>query len=419
MAWLDYVEDFAREVHRGMTQDAPTALTSWPLYRKGQGYILFEESEAEEYQRVVAKLLHEKGLENTISPKALGAHVDDVLFSALDFGSDGNDDAEFEKRLGPAMVDLRRRLKEPPAEYLCHIRVFGLDDDGLPWTLGGVRLIHMSSVRMRRLALPRGLQLSKDDRSERRRLLGSLKDDDFLGQPMAVVSVHACDEDAAEELARRRIREVIDVLNFHADLVPQNHAWLYLAGEAADQFTTSVISGPNGFLSIPSAREGPLGKMSLGRLRSTQQLQPSLKRVTQLLGEKSRSEVEELLVNSVRWAGRASVEPIPEHAFLQYVVALEALILPTDSRAIKNQLQTRVAHLLANTARDRLWYHDTIKTLYEVRSSIAHDGSSEVDPRDLSRLRVIVKSSIQRILTYRGIRALATLNDLARWLDTR
>ena len=158
--------------------------------------------------------------------------------------------------------------------------------------------------------------------------------------------------------------------------------------------------------------------MSIKRLKSVPRNRRALKRMNELLVKAPRTRTADLILTSVRWAGRASVEPVREHAFVMYMVALEALMLPHDSRDLANRLQTRVSHLLGANAADRGWLHDNVKHLYEVRSNIVHEGLVEVEASDLALLGVIVKDCIFRIILHRTARHLATPKALSRWLDT-
>ena len=419
MAQLGYVGSFIREVYQhAESTESPSLGGPW-FSRKGQGSIFFDESDAVSYSKVVARLVEDYGAAGDISRKTLATLVQDALFATLDLQATTQDAAACEKRLKTAVRELHRKLTEAPAAYSCYVPVQGLSAEGLPMTVGRARLLVMSAPRLRRLVLPSQLSLPADGKNQRRQLMGVLAEDDLPGQRVALVSVLARDPEAAETLARRDTRVVVDVLNFFVDLVPNSPGWLYLAGEAGSEATSTLVAHADGSLTVNRAWQGPISEFSTKRLQSVPKLSRALGRIHELIKEEPRSALSELLLTAIRWAGRASVEPIPEHAFVQYVIAMEALLLPTESQGIKHRLQTRVSHLLAGTARDRQWYFDTVKKLYEVRSDIAHDGSFEVDPGDLATLRMIVKSSIFRVLMYRGIRRLGSLQEFARWLDTR
>jgi len=418
MAQLDYVEGFVRGVHRSMTSGVSAKLTGPWFSRKDQGSLFLDEGDATAYARVVARLVEEQGKKEDVSRRTLETHLQDVLFSALDLKADSKDDAEFEKRLVVAMAQFRGRLKQPPTDYTCYIPVFGLDVEGLPSNMGGVRLVRMTAPRMRQLAFPGDVELPDESAGNRQRLLGTLKEDLLLGRPMAMVKVRARDADAAQYLANRKTRETVDVLNFFADLIPNSPGWLYLAGEAAKEAITSTLVRPDGFLALHSSLEGPFAPMSMKRLRSTPSLRPGLQRVKQLLSEDPRSYMAELLVTSARWAGRASTEPVREQAFLDYAIALETLMLPDqETEGLTYRLKLRTAHFLAQSLEDRERLSKAIGSLYRTRSRIVHSGSLEVADRDLRHLRFLTKNCIIRALLHRRIRHLDNRDAYVSWLN--
>ena len=276
----------------------------------------------------------------------------------------------------------------------------------------------MNATRLRRHAFPDGIAMSREQRARRRAVLSTV-DDQLLGQPMVLVNVDARDSDAAQEIALQETRGIVDILNFFADLVPNSPGWIYLAGEAGVENTRSLVVHQDGGLELPGTLAGPFAELSLKRLRSVPRLRLALHRIDELLRQKQRTGVADVLLTSVRWAGRASVEPVREHAFVMYVIALETLVLPNDAHGMKHRLQTRVAHLLADTVKEREWFYDRVKELYELRSDIIHEGAFEVDEVNLGRLRRIVKGCLLRVLAHRGVRQLSTRRELARWFDTR
>jgi len=416
MARLGYVEEFIREVHDGVTLGPPSEPFGPLFSRKGQGTIALDPESGAAYRRVVTRLEEQFSPKKDISRLTLQAYVQDALFASLlpDVSPEVN--TEFESRLASAIRELGRSLSKPPRNYACYTPVRGLAVEGLPFRVGAVTLVRMNSNRLRRHVSPI-LAASKGTRAQNRALRADIESD-LLGLPMALVNTSARDSDAAENLALNETRLAVDVLNFFSDQIPNSPAWVYLAGEAGAEGSTSLIVCENDSFSVPGRWKGPLAEMSLKRLRSVPQLRRALKRIDALLLQDPRTRMAELLLTSVRWAGRASVEPVKEHAFVMYVIALEALMLPHDARGMAHRLQTRVSHLLGANAEERGWFHDTVKHLYDVRSGIVHEGSVEVEDGDLGRLEMIVKECILRVLSHRTAYLLSTPKEFSRWLDT-
>jgi len=416
---LTHVADFIRGVCvRAASEETPSLDGPW-FSRRGQGFIALDGEEAKAYAEVAAQLARDYGANGDISRKTLATFVQDALFQTMDLGAATQDMAACEQRLKTALQELHRKLIEPSASYTCFIPVESLSPDGLPMTLGGVQLLVMAEPRMRRLVLPRDASLTVEEKRQRRQVLAIVSDEGIARRPVARVEVAARDSESAESLAWLEVRATIDILNFFADLIPNHPAWLYLAGEAGRQATTGVLVCDDGTLTIPNSLKGPLDGFSIQRLRAIPQLRRALARIHASMRQSPQSEVSKLLLTSLRWAGRASVEPVSERAFLQYVIALEALCAPTNSQHIKNVLQIRVSHLLGRKASDRGSLHDEVGRLYKLRSDVIHDGSFNLGPEDLGSVRLITKRSLLRALLHRGARKLTSRQELARWFDTR
>ena len=168
------------------------------------------------------------------------------------------------------------------------------------------------------------------------------------------------------------------------------------------------------------SREGPSQLFSLKRLRGVAILRPTFRRVHRLMRAESHSGLAAVLLASIQWAGRASVEPKREQAFLLFAIALETLILPeSDSQELTYRLRVRVAHLLGKDRSRRAELSSTIRDLYKIRSKIVHSGSYQVTDETLGQLRSIVKRAILRVLLHRTIRQFQTANDLASWFEAR
>ncbi len=416
MTGLDYVEDYLRHLYEGLTQGHPSVLEGPWFSRQGQGSIFLDKEDAAAHFQVLERLMKEHARREDISRRTVEGYLQDALFSALVPKIERRDERAFEARLSSAMRELGQRLRELPAQYTCYVPVLGMGDDGLPLTWGGVRFVRMTQTRLRRLALPAGRDRSGDTERHRRIFLRDMREEGLVGKPMAMVQVMARDSAAAESLARRKTREVVDILNFFADLIPNSPGWLYMPGEAASEGTLTPCVWPDGGLGLSSALEGPFPQMSMRRLKSTPALRPSLDRVRQVLQESPRSSLSELLITSLRWAGRGVTEPVREREFLDYAIAIETLVVPDQDVELAYRLRLRAAHLLSSSIEGREQVIRSLSRLYEIRSRIVHSGSFEVVDKDLRDLRYLAKSVIIRVLLHRSVRHMKTKDEYVSWL---
>lgn len=418
MARMDYLAEFVRDIYRNLAADAVCETGPGLLFmRKGVGMLVLSRDDIPAYADVVERLHKGYGTKGDVSVKTLKTYVQDVLFEALGAPGTLRDDAAFEGRLATALKSLGKKLHEPAAEYAVYLPVSGLSTEGLPWTFGRVRLAPVSRSGLRRIVFAPDAKYSSRQSADRRSILRDLRNDESLALPLARVKVMAKDADAAMDLAMRRTREIVDVLNCLAPLVPNNYGRVYLAGEAERTTSSALVMRGGHLVRTSSAVKGPLDLLSCETLKSAPGLRPALRRVHELL--RNRSELGELLTTSMTWAGRASLEPVREHAFLQYAIALETLMVPEDAQGIKYRLTARVIRFLGRSAGDRDWLHDTVPALYGLRSDIVHDGFLEVSPDDLGKLSWIARQCIFRALVHRSIRRMTTVSEFTRWLDTR
>jgi hypothetical protein len=139
--------------------------------------------------------------------------------------------------------------------------------------------------------------------------------------------------------------------------------------------------------------------------------------VSKLLSSK-RNKLEDQIIASIQWAGRATVDARKEEAFLLYAIALESLVLADkDPRELTYRLQVRVAHLLGKDIKARQEIFSTVGRLYGVRSQIVHSGHYQVVDSDLSLIRAFAKSCIIRICTSDPFVGMSTPKDLAEWFQ--
>jgi hypothetical protein len=261
-----------------------------------------------------------------------------------------------------------------------------------------------------------GETYSSEESTRRRSFLKELQGNESLKKPLARVKVMAKDTDAADTLALRRVREIVDVLNCLAPLTSGRFGRVYLAGEAETVISSSLMTRDGKLLRTSSSLKGPFGLLSCRELRSSSDLGPVLGRVHRLL--KERAELDELVLTSMSWAGRASLEPIREHAFLQHAIALETLLVAEEARDIKFRLRSRLVRLLGASATRRRWLHDYANEMYQKRSDIVHDGCTDVSQDELAALDSLTRQCILRALMHRSIRRMTTVPEYTRWLDT-
>ena len=402
--------DFLDFLHRGLTPGIPSTLTGLWFSRQAEGTLHLDEAEAKAYRALVDHLDKDFNSQQDISRRAIERLLQDAVFHALDIA--GQSTKPFEDRERQAMALLEESLSAPPVRFRCFMPVDGFAFADLPISFGRIRFVRFGASHRRQLA-GRGEARRESDRWK---LANTIKEGKLWHKPCAVITLAARDSDTARSRARLTTQAVLDEMNFFADLIPYNYAWLRQPGGVASAVESAAIASETS-LSLPDQSMGPLGPFAVKQLTK----RPWLHRTFRLLSALSRRAkartVGELLLVSFRWAGRASVESRREQSFLLFAIALEAAILPErQHQELTYRLGIRVARLLGKNPFDRKDIHRSLARLYGVRSTIVHSGDYEVTDEDLGLLRALTKRVLVRLLRRRkGWNERPTA--LASWLD--
>lgn len=337
---------------------------------------------------------------------------------------------KFSRRMERELRRLRRGLASPLRRWKLVVQVAGLLRPALPLELGRVRFVRGTKARGKELAAnihdyeptrarfsQKRLQTINADRAKSRAKVAQM----FSEHALALAEVAASDYAAAKQLGLVEIRQVVDVLNFFAPLFefPRGIHRAYVAPEHRGARLQWLVYDPDGSHSAHNdefADEWPISKLRLG---SRQARQLGLVRVNDLLANETRTDLEDRIVTAIAWAGRARVEHRPEHRFLLYAIALEALLAKPNARSgVTERLRLRVAFLVHRKATSRKTLAATMSRLYDLRSSLVHAGTAEeLADRDVDIIEHIVELAIVSILTKSPFKEMKNAIDFDRWFD--
>ena len=214
------------------------------------------------------------------------------------------------------------------------------------------------------------------------------------------------------------------MVNFYSDLIPYNYAHLSLPGDADAAHVVIpklVVEGSQrSSVSVNHTRRGRLGELSLPKLWALDSQQNlGFSRVANLLGGQ-RNDLEEKIIASIQWAGRATAKIRKEESFLLYAIALESIVLSdNDPIELTYRLRVRVAHLLGDDVESRRDLFTKLGDLYKIRSKMVHSGRYQVTDADLSLLRRITKTALIRICTRSEFLSMSSPKELAEWFQNR
>jgi hypothetical protein len=386
----------------------------------GLGSLILSGSHFASYREVFTSLKEDTGLADRISAKSIERALQRAILSCADTSNQG----PVEEVINRAIAEFRKALDQPLRKFEVYHPVEGLEEADLPQNLGNVAFTVFADnhVNAQREVIQRQ-DVSPD---EKRRQLRLFEDDgevsSLLGKSIAIVRVATIDTGAARLRARVEIESTLEVINFFADLVDYNSAWVSLPGDSYRGGETVLVNhnGPEPLIAVLRRREGPVGHLPLGRLKENDAERRLGFREACLLLASSRNKIDDALLGAMRWAGRASVERRKETAFLLYAIALESIMLSDQNRQeLLHRLRLRTAHLLGENPTERKRISADLADLYSIRSAIVHNGRFEVTDSDLAGMRAYCKGSIIRLLTTKEFGAISSPKDFGQFWDDR
>ena len=342
-----------------------------------------------------------------LSAHALRAHLHDAIIAVVPKPNiverTSHETAEL---VQGALREFEQRLALPPQQW--HVR-FPVEGIRLkqPVRVGAVTFQQPTRV-LREQWLKRSPKLFSDFKNDVERL-------DRLA--WASLSVIAVDERAATDLGVYVLQLALDLVNLYAPFLngPEGAA-AYIPGVRGVQWIASLsrpVTKPEAVRFERSVKgPWPIDLATLHRL-------PAYRRLSVLISkDEPLTDFEERLLSSIRWIGRGASSAWNEESLLDFVIALESLILgPRRDQELGFRLRLRCAYLLAKRRehRDRLF--DVIGKLYGLRSAVVHKGSFEVPAHMRQAARRYATQAIIEMARRPHFSRMQSHDDLDRWFD--
>lgn len=126
------------------------------------------------------------------------------------------------------------------------------------------------------------------------------------------------------------------------------------------------------------------------------------------------------LLKAVQWLGEAYAERDRAGAFIKSAIALEVLFTANEkgliSASILSSISETVACLLGQDVEERLAVEKRVKRHYGIRSSVAHAGKQDVEQQDLEDFMILVRRSIDKLLSTPTLQVIASVEGLYDYL---
>ena len=407
------LEGFLREFHAGLTSDPlerDSLADGGSLWaRPGSGAFILEQSEFERYGQLLRYAIETIAPDGDLSVAAIDSALKDAIFAIGEqHGASAN---VLDCAIAEAADAFIRFASTPENVHECWVEIEGVNPSSLPASFGLTKFEVLGESHFNELkeivssdSVDPKVKLEMVSQFARTR----------TGSVVAIQSVSARDMAGALHVARREIGLTIESINCFADLIPFNSARLKIAHGKPDTGSSIKFSkSQDGSFLISPDYKTPFN-LDMQRLREIEGFSGDARaRVDELLSTHPRSRVQELMLRSVRWLGRAVAAETSEDGLLNSVIALECLTLPKKLESkIASTFSRRVARILDENGSKYERLVKDVKRLYNIRSRLVHDGSLEVSENDRAYCQSMAMAAVFTVITRSDIETIDSLEKL-------
>jgi hypothetical protein len=365
------------------------------------------DDEADAYAKCIEMLALHKAKPSAISPRQIVQLVNESIVQAIKGGSEA---LPLEQRIKDAIQRLEMRLATTPQVINVTLPVLGLR---LPKNRD-VRVAGISFRASQRFLSGRSIRRDKHGEMIRK-VVSEISDVAWAHLP-----VRAVDGDAARTLANYQTQLALDLINLYAGrLGAAVGAAAYLPGvrQLLRAVSVSYVLGNQAKRQDSFYTAGPrwIELKPMNRYRGYRQLRRLI-----LTQDRTLTAAEDRALSALWWIGRGAVSPWKEQGLVDFVIALESLLLGTQRQSsITWRLKLRASYLLARTRKHRQAVFDAVGRSYAARSAIVHSGSFEVTDQQLFTARTYATIALLNAICDRHLMTLRTEKEIDDWWDVQ
>ncbi|MGI2294168.1 hypothetical protein [Paenibacillus sp. GXUN7292] len=196
----------------------------------------------------------------------------------------------------------------------------------------------------------------------------------------------------------------VSVLDTHS--MRENHTYIFSEANAlrniSSQGVFSNIQLNNYFISEQNGNNSIWEKMKLS----------------------SKTDIDRRIISAVIWIGKGLKEKDYTNSFIQYIFALEALFMFQSKNvlvnpSIANQLAEFSSFILGSDVESRMDVMKKVKSMYQIRSAIAHGGAKNVTLKDSIDSYRLIKRILTSLLTDPELKLITNIENLQKWVDNK
>jgi hypothetical protein len=386
------------------------------------GFLILDDESSSKYLQLLTKIFKKTVKSEDISQQYIQKQFDSAVLMAVDQNKLSIQPIEI--RIQSSFEVFANSLKTKKTKYKFYYPVFGLHTEGLPLKIGNIQFEVFNQNTLLDLELPPNETDPDNIRQFKESEIIRLKKDGIIGSPYAIITVDAIDKEAAQNIATKNLKKLIEILNYFVSFIPFPNGFIFLPGDSQRMVVFDPIKAIDQKKEIFLSREvkGPLSLISFQMIIDTERKNNIGFNNTIGILEKSKSKLECLKINSIRWAGKAFVQERlgkREDAFLSYIIALDSIILPAKYPELHYRFKIRLTHLVSLEKTNRSEIAKTIDDLYDIRSKIVHSGNFEITNTDINNIRLITQRALTRLLIDEPFNYMVEIKELETWFENQ
>lgn len=300
----------------------------------------------------------------------------------------------------PLVVDI---FEDSFYESIVYIPLDGIRMEKQPLIIGKIKLREFTQIdadfHLKNISNLLKINPHYTDK-KRKEIINQVKKEisDLIGV-CAEFKVYA-DPKTAIDIAKKECDKVLDLLNWITSYVYSRsyRAFIGFKGEIPRSSRNTLVAKID-FSSYHQRWEstGALYKLEISNKTVPIMHKIGLFKVSEFLKKPKLKPFEKSLLTAIHWFADCQMQDDPENEILSLMIAMETL-LSTDKNEPKSSFISEATAILLGDEEHKKELKNKIKSLYDKRSRITHEGQAQFKTEDVDYLRHVVKDLIYRMV---------------------
>ena len=305
---------------------------------------------------------------------------------------------DIDGRIGQLFESIQKMQTE---RYLFFIPIMALSvEQDLTLTIGDSNIIALSEPYLQSIESQYSTKLRIVDETLSETIERLRKTDDT--STFAEVTVEAPDDVKAVEIAVQKADTCLNVLRLY-----NSGAQFYLRDEFPQQLTSSIM-----YLNINTKCPGQsyrvvnsiptIPEINSRNLNMMRRLGLNIIDTLLLTSEKDLTELQKSILDAIFWFGNGVKDRQQISKFVKYLIAMEAILIPTNERNKKETIAKRFTSIMYSKGDNekKKEVYRTMSDLYILRNYIIHRGENSVSETDLNITAYWAQQMVLFVLPY-------------------